>query len=69
MYVQVYILNSDNESWHINCRSINQLIDELRNEVARKKFSNHFNNGYQYDSSRVRLFFHGKEVRKTLLYL
>jgi hypothetical protein len=54
MYVQVRLLGSDKQSHQINCRSINETMDELRNKVARK---------WNVDNeSLVRLFFDGKEV-------
>lgn len=55
MYVRVRLLmGSDSETHYINCRSINESMDELRDKVARKwKCDN---------ASMVRLFFDGKEV-------
>lgn len=59
MYVRVrLLLGSDTQTHHINCRSINETMDELRDKVARKwKCDN---------ASVVRLFFDGKEVTITL---
>ena len=55
MYVRVrLLLGADTHTQYINCRSINESMDELRHKVARKwKCDN---------ASMVRLFFDGKEV-------
>ncbi|XP_054162429.1 E3 ubiquitin-protein ligase UHRF1-like, partial [Oppia nitens] len=55
MYVRVRQLGSaDTQTFHINCRSINETIDELREKVAQK---------WMCDTiALVRLFFDGKEL-------